>query len=107
MKKIKKPGIYELSNDEYHEQEALNKSGLLQLSKSPVHFFEWYNAPNEEPTNAMLVGTALHTAVLEPDKYDQSIIIAPNVDKRTKVGKAEWKTFQEKWASTFSVGGEP
>ena len=46
MKKIKEPGIYELSNEEYHEQEASNKSGLVQLAKSPAHFNEWYNAPN-------------------------------------------------------------
>jgi PDDEXK-like domain of unknown function (DUF3799) len=96
MKKIKKPGIYECTNDEYHEQEALNKSGLVQLAKSPAHFYEWYHAPNEEPTNAMQIGTALHTAILEPDKYDQSIIIAPIVDKRTKKGKAEWATFEKK-----------
>jgi hypothetical protein len=68
---------------------------LVQLSKSPAHFYEWYNAPNEDPTNAMVIGTATHTAILEPDKYDQSIIIAPQVDKRTKKGKAEWATFEE------------
>jgi hypothetical protein len=97
MKKIKKPGIYELSNEEYHNQEALNKSGLVQLAKSPAHYMEWDHAPAEEPTKAMLLGTATHTAVLEPDKYDQSIIIAPNnIDKRTKAGKAEWTIFQEK-----------
>ena len=96
MKKIKEPGIYKMSNDEYHEQEALNKSGLVQLSKSPAHFYEWYHAPNEEPTNAMAFGTAIHTAILEPDKFDKSIIIAPKVDKRTKKGKAEWTTFEKK-----------
>jgi len=96
MKVIKKPGIYELSNEEYHDQEALNKSGLVELAKSPAHFYEWYNAPNGEPTNAMQIGTALHTAILEPAKYDQSIIIAPQVDKRTKKGKEEWATFEEK-----------
>lgn len=69
MKKIKEPGIYKLSNEEYHDQEALNKSGLVQLSKSPAHFNEWYNAPNEEPTNAMVIGTATHTAILEPDTH--------------------------------------
>ena len=95
MKQIKKPGIYKLSNEEYHGQAALNKSGLVQLAKSPAHFFEWYHAPDEEPTRAMVIGTALHTAVLEPDKYDQSITIAPQVDKRTKAGKAEWTSFQE------------
>ncbi len=45
MKKIKEPGIYELSNEEYHDQEALSKSGLVQLSKSPAHYLEWYKAP--------------------------------------------------------------
>ncbi len=96
MKKIKEAGIYKLSNEEYHDQEALNKSGLVQLAKSPAHYMEWDQAMEEEPTRAMVVGTATHKAVLEPDKYNQSIIIAPIVDKRTKAGKAEWKTFQEK-----------
>jgi hypothetical protein len=32
MKKIKEPGIFALTNEEYHQQAALNKSGLVQLS---------------------------------------------------------------------------
>jgi len=96
MKKITEPGIFELSNGEYHEQEALNKSGLVQLAKSPAHFYEWYHAADEEPTRAMVLGTAIHLAILEPDKYDQSIIIAPQVDKRTKAGKEEWASFEKK-----------
>lgn len=95
MKKINEPGIYEMSNEEYHAQEALNKSGLVQLAKSPAHYLTWEQAQEEEPTKAMVIGTAVHTAVLEPDKYDQSIIIAPQIDKRTKAGKAEWALFQE------------
>jgi hypothetical protein len=96
MKEIKKPGIFELSNEEYHNQPGLNKSALVQLAKSPAHYFEWYHAQEEEPTKAMVIGTAIHTAILEPDKFVQSIIIAPQVDKRTKAGKAEWESFQEK-----------
>ena len=65
MKKITKPGIFELSNGDYHQQAALNKSGLVQLSKSPAHFYEWYHATDEEPTRAMVLGTAIHMAVLE------------------------------------------
>ena len=62
MKEIKKPGIYELSNEEYHDQEALGKSGLMQLAKSPAHYMEWYQAPEEKPTKAMVLGTATHKA---------------------------------------------
>jgi hypothetical protein len=96
MKKIKEPGIFALTNEEYHQQAALNKSGLVQLSKSPAHFYEWYHAADEEPTRAMVLGTAIHLAVLEPDKYDRSIIIAPQVDKRTKAGKQEWASFKKR-----------
>lgn len=95
MKEIKDTGIFEMSNEEYHSQPGLNKSGIVQIAKSPAHYLEWYHAPEEEPTRAMVTGTALHTAVLEPHKYDQSILIAPQVDKRTKNGKAEWESFQE------------
>lgn len=96
MKEIKETGIFELSNEQYHDQPALNKSGLVQLAKSPAHYFEWYHATDGEPTKAMILGTAVHTAVLEPGKFDQSVIIAPQIDKRTKAGKAEWASFQEK-----------
>ncbi len=95
MKEIKEPGIFELSNEEYHAQPGLNKSGLVQLAKSPAHYFEWYHAPEEEPSRAMMLGTALHTALLEPAGFKQSIMIAPKIDKRTKAGKAQWESFQE------------
>jgi len=96
MKKITEPGVYELSNEEYHEQNALNKSGLVQLAKSPAHFHEWFHAAEEEPTRALVVGTAIHMAILEPGKYEQSVIISPQVDKRTKDGKARWAKFEKK-----------
>ncbi|CAB1060134.1 hypothetical protein D1BOALGB6SA_4899 [Olavius sp. associated proteobacterium Delta 1] len=96
MKKITEPGIFDLSNEEYHQQAALNKSGLVQLSKSPAHFHEWYHSEEDEPTRAMVLGTAIHIAVLEPDRYDQSIIMAPQVDKRTKAGKEEWASFEKR-----------
>lgn len=96
MKEIKKPGIFELSNEAYHAQPGLNKSGLVQLAKSPAHYFEWYHALEEEPSKAMVLGTALHTAVLEPEKFKQSVMISPKIDKRTKAGKEEWAAFEKK-----------
>ncbi|MEJ2099126.1 MAG: PD-(D/E)XK nuclease-like domain-containing protein [Desulfobacterales bacterium] len=103
MTKITEPGIFKLSNEEYHRQEALNKSGLVQLSKSPAHFYEWYQAPEEEPTRAMVLGTAIHLALLEPEKYDRSIAIAPQVDKRTKAGRQQWESFEKRAAGKIII----
>tara|TARA_R110000824_G_scaffold379203_1_gene571108 strand:+ start:720 stop:1649 length:930 start_codon:yes stop_codon:yes gene_type:complete len=44
---------------------------------------------------ALRFGSAFHTAVLEPHLFDDEVAAAPNVDRRTKVGKAEWEAFQE------------
>lgn len=59
--------------DEYHAVRALSNSGLSDLAVSPLRY--WYlnvnpNRPREEPTPSMDFGTALHCAVLEPEKFD-------------------------------------
>jgi exodeoxyribonuclease VIII len=42
----------------------------------------------------MAIGTAVHTHVLELDQWDSRDAIAPeSIDRRTKMGKAEWEVF--------------
>lgn len=48
-----------------------------------------------EQTDAMRLGTALHTLLLEPESYRARHPVAPKVDRRTNVGKAEWAAFLE------------
>ena len=46
------------------------------------------------PRQAMAIGTAVHTHVLELDQWDSRYAIAPeSIDRRTKMGKAEWEVF--------------
>jgi exodeoxyribonuclease VIII len=45
------------------------------------------------PTAAMLLGTLVHCAVLEPEEFGKRYAIAPKVDRRTKIGKETWKEF--------------
>ncbi len=60
--------------DEYYSLPGLSASGMKDLEVSPLRY--WYKHVNPErieepPTAAMRFGTALHCAVLEPDKFDQ------------------------------------
>jgi hypothetical protein len=41
----------------------------------------------------MLFGTAVHIGVLEPATFAERVVCAPDVNKRTKEGKAEWSSF--------------
>ena len=81
----------DLTNEAYHEHPAVSKSHLDQVAKSPRHYWCRYLDPQRvipEPTPAMILGTALHTAVLEPHLWDEQFAVPPQAfDRRTKVGK--------------------
>lgn len=86
-------GIFHMSNEEYHRSDPLSKSNLSDLLRSPAHYKAALVAPREE-TAAMAFGTAFHCAVLEPNRFGREYGVPPNVDRRTKAGKAafaEWE----------------
>jgi exodeoxyribonuclease VIII len=70
----------DLSNAKYHADPAVSKSHLDQVARSPAHYWARYLDPDRvmpEPTPAMVLGTALHTAVLEPHLWDKQFVVAP------------------------------
>jgi exodeoxyribonuclease VIII len=87
-----------MDNAAYHAHSAVSKSHLDLVAKSPLHYWARYidsNRVPQEPTAAMAIGSAVHTHVLELDQWDAQYVVAPaGIDRRTKVGKAEWDVFQ-------------
>jgi exodeoxyribonuclease VIII len=87
-----------MNNATYHAHSAVSKSHLDLVAKSPLHYWSRYLDPNrvpQEPTAAMAIGSAVHTHVLELNQWDAQYVVAPaGIDRRTKVGKAEWDVFQ-------------
>jgi hypothetical protein len=81
---------------EYHARPEVSKSRLDLLNRSPLHFI---SAPPVVETAAMRIGTALHVAVLEPNDWSTLYACAPDVDRRTKEGKAAYA------AALEAVGG--
>ena len=77
------PGIYDCyTNSEYHAHEAVSKSGLDLIHKSPAH----YKAARHEDTPALRFGTAFHCAVLENDRFNATYTVIEG-DRRTKAVK--------------------
>jgi hypothetical protein len=80
------------TRDEYRALKSLNYSGSKELLKSAAHFQAYLNKPQEE-TKALKIGTAVHAYVLQPEVAFATYAVAPEVDRRTKDGKAAWETF--------------
>ena len=81
-----------ISNKEYREREGVSSSDLKKLMKSPAHFRYWKDNPQED-TPALLLGRACHKYVLETYDFYNEFAVAPNCDRRTKDGKAQWSLF--------------
>lgn len=83
----------DLTNDEYHASSGFSSSQVKKLlSQTPAHLRASFSLANE-PSPQMRLGTAVHTLVLEPDKFDAEIAVEPKLNKRTKAGKAEAEAF--------------
>jgi len=85
-----KQGLFDgISNAEYHGGAGISKSGLDLIAQSPLHYYAAYLDPKRQPreeTAAMAIGTAIHSAVLEPDKFNTEYIVVPdNAPKRPSV----------------------
>jgi hypothetical protein len=82
-----------LSAAEYFAYSGLSKTQLGYLKQSPSHLRNYLDTPHKPATPDQKFGTAVHTAVLEPEKFEDTYCVAPVVDRRTTVGKAAYAEF--------------
>jgi len=84
-----KPGIYyDLPFPTYTKADGLNQSKLKVLKRSPRKFLHAIEVGRED-TEALGIGRAIHTAVLEPEKFHSMFFQLPELNLRTTAGKAE------------------
>lgn len=81
---------------DYFKIKALSNSALTCLKQSPEVFRDRYilGKPQAE-SDAFRIGSAVHCMVLEPHLFSERYTIAPEVNKRTNQGKADWEAFIE------------
>ena len=91
------PGMYDLFIEDYHNGPGISRSGLMELKRSPYHYWCRYLNPDykSEPSSpAQILGNALHTLILEPHQFEERYFVMPGFNKATKEGKAHWQTIQ-------------
>lgn len=101
-----KPGVYDITIDQYHNGAGISRSTLFEIEKSPKHFY--HTAYKRKPvvldkivrsTDALQFGNALHTMVLEPQLFKKEYLVTPPIKRNTKVGKAAFEEALEEAGS--------
>jgi hypothetical protein len=99
------PGLYEaMSESDYHRgqgRDALSKSLLVELARSPLHCRQAMESPKES-TAAMTFGTACHMALLEPERFRAEYAVFSG-DRRTKAGKDAYQKVMASGKTPLSV----
>lgn len=97
-----KPGIYEgLSYEEYDAIDAVRQSRLKAAHVSALQYRHVCDSA-DKTTKALGFGRALHTKILEPEKFDQVFVVEPTFDGKPKNKlkanggcKEDWNKFQK------------
>lgn len=88
-----KSGVVTENNKDYHsDTTAISKSRLAKMSVCP-QYFKWCEDNPQEPSEDLIVGSAFHKLVLEPDTFGQEFVVMPIIDRRTKQGKELYEQF--------------
>lgn len=95
----------------YYDIPALSYSGIKKYLTDGAHSF-WRHStfnPNRIPeptTKFILAGKVAHKLLLEPTKFQEEFIIAPDVDRRTKEGKAIYAEFESLAEGKAVIGND-
>lgn len=104
------PGIYDISNDAYHNGPGISRTAIREFIKSPFHYWYRYVRPDREPatrTSDMEFGAAFHTLVLEPHLFTKTVAVSPmGLDRRRTADKAIWAQFEAESIGKTLLKGE-
>lgn len=87
------------------KERPLSYSSLKEFAKSPSHYIHYINA-KREPSKEMNFGSLLHCMIMYSQQFTELFAVAPDVDKRTKDGKATWEQFVSQNEGKTVVTGE-
>lgn len=95
--------VDDLSNEDYHaDRQFESTTGLKEILRSPAHYRYYKDNPREEK-KVYRLGTAIHAALLEPERFRKEYVVLPDVNRRTKEGKQQEADFIAQHPGAFFV----
>lgn len=93
--------IKDMSIDAYHAHSAISRSTLMEFKRSPMHFQHKYFTPHQPKVltspvrkgDALSVGSAVHTHILENSEFEKRYVIWTGGDMRAKARREEFAEF--------------
>ncbi|MFS1538045.1 MAG: PD-(D/E)XK nuclease-like domain-containing protein [Candidatus Phlomobacter fragariae] len=89
--------VRSLSNSLYHAASGYSSTQIrLVQQEDTIAVLDWQkDAPYKETKHgAFLIGTAVHTAILEPERFAEQYTCSPELNLRTKDGKQALAEFE-------------
>lgn len=88
--------VWECTHSEYHARKDRIGNSMKETFRDSRRRYEAEHVTQtipHESTAALRFGTLFHVVTLEPQNFDNLIAVEPDVNRRTKVGKAELAKF--------------
>lgn len=76
--------------EDYRSAEGLNSSLIPHIIRSPAHAL-YYMEHTRPATTAQTLGTAIHAAILEPERFNAAYMRGPSCGKTFKADKQLWQ----------------
>ena len=104
---VPEPGLYpDVPADVYHRWAAASQTVLkIMRDRSPAHARQYMLTP-PEPTPAMVLGAAIHAAILQPDLFREHYVRGLEFDRRTKHGREAWEALAAEHPSAIILKPE-
>ncbi len=81
-----------MNNRQYQDMPGVSSHRLIAMQTSPAHCWRQYldpQRPQEEPTEALRLGTLVHCLALNPHTFDDEFLVA-DYDRRSNAGKERY-----------------
>lgn len=89
------PNLFMIDLDEnvYRESAGVSQSDLKLIDAKSLYHYRYQ--PKKQPTDAQLLGSAIHTKIFEPDLFESRFLKLPDINRRTKAGREEYAALTE------------
>jgi len=92
---------YDLPFEQYAAIDAINGSSIVHMRRSPMYYRHIKDNP-QPPTPAMILGTATHRMILEPQRVGDMAIWGTEANQKVRNGKV-WEAFKAEHADKLIV----